>query len=141
MAVLSLMTACGQRVVSLWPQPDNLYLQQQSAVPPAIPVLDTIGLSQLNLFQSPQTSGPAAFRVGAISEASSQLRNAPISTLNARLTGLLSGPHGMAVIQYANNQSTYTLGDTLAGEVKLIRIFNDRIVISRRGQYEALLLD
>jgi type II secretory pathway component PulC len=54
---------------------------------------------------------------------------------------VLSGPQGIAIIEHNKRQISLTPGDPLAGEAELVRIFADRIIISRRGHYEALLLD
>uniref|UniRef100_UPI0035C6F0AB type II secretion system protein N n=1 Tax=Serratia quinivorans TaxID=137545 RepID=UPI0035C6F0AB len=137
---LLLLVACGQRLWALWPQAISVSRPPVPAASVPAP-LDVAALQQLALFQTPSNNGPAAFRVGAIDLSSPQLRNAPISTIKARLTGVISGSRGIAVVEFANRQGSYGPGDTLAGEAELVRIFSDRIIISRRGQYEALPLN
>jgi general secretion pathway protein C len=140
-ASLILLVALGFRLHALWPQPEIQNLPLPVSISPEFPQLDTTALEKLTLFRPPEAKGPAAFRIGAIDEDSPLLRNAPPSTLNARLVGVLSGPHGIAIVERASRQGSYSRGDALTDQVNLVRIFNDRIVISHRGQYEALLLD
>ncbi|BEM57045.1 hypothetical protein SME22J_09060 [Serratia marcescens] len=140
-ATLLLLAACGHRLWAMWPQPMPPIRPPASVAPPVATPLDIAALAQVTLFQPPPPGGPAAFRVGTLDPSSPQLRAAPLSALNARLTGVISGPRGLAVVEIANRQSSYGLGDTLAGEAEVVRLFSDRIIISRRGQYEALPLN
>ncbi|HCK00071.1 MAG TPA: hypothetical protein DHV72_08595 [Serratia grimesii] len=141
LATLVLLAALGLRLHGLWPPSEMLIQPPPVAESAVVPRLDTASLAKLSLFRTPVASGPLEFRIGTIAVGSPLLRNAPQSSLNARLVGVLNGPQGIAVVEHANRQSSYSRGDALAGEAELVRIFNDRIIISRQGQYEALLLD
>jgi len=140
LATLLLLAVFGYRVQLMWPQPPHMPALPLPAIAPDVPRLDSAALANLHLFKPAQATGPSAFRVDAIDVASPQLRNAPLSLLDARLTGVLSGPQGIAVVEYAKRQNSYVAGDTLADQAKIVRIFSDRIIISRQGQYEALAL-
>lgn len=143
LTTLLLLAACGQRLLALWPQPVPEMAVRQTP-PDAAPLpLDTAALAKLTLFAAPAATvenGPRAFRVGILPPDSPRLRDAPPSLLNARLTGVLSGPRGIAIVEQGGRQQSYGPGDRLATNTELIRIFHDRIIISRQGQYESLLL-
>lgn len=144
LATLLLLVACGQRLLALWPQPaPEMAVRQTPPLISATPPLDTASLAKLALFSAPAAAvenGPLAFRVGILSPDSPRLRDAPPTALKARLTGLLSGQRGIAIVEQSGRQQSYGPGDRLARNAELIRIFHDRIIISRQGQYESLLL-
>lgn len=145
LTTLLLLAACGQRLLALWPQPAREIAVRQTQVETTPPPLDSAALAKLTLFAAPAPAvavenGPLAFRVGVLSPDSPRLREAPPTLLKARLTGLLSGPRGIAIIEQGGRQQSYGPGDRLAANAELVRIFHDRIIISRQGQYESLLL-
>lgn len=139
-----MLVVCGQRVYALWTHDVVLPTPTRSNVISTEAVgyrLDTTALATLSLFQVPPTDSATAFRVGVIEPDSPLLIHAPESSLQARLTGVLSGLHGIAVVEYAGQQQSYLIGEKVAGEASVVRILNDRIIISHQGQYEALLLN
>ncbi|QBC03369.1 type II secretion system protein N [Enterobacter cloacae] len=110
-----------------------------ASIPPAV---DMQALATLKLFQqSSLTFKDNHFRVSVMKPDSPRLRDAPLTTLNARLTGVISGPEGIAIVEQEKTQRSYQPGEKLSAEASVVSIFNDRVIINHRGQYEALHLN
>ncbi len=71
-------------------------------------------------------------------------KHIPTTILNLRLVGILKATPNQAsqaVIDMGNrNEQVYRLNDLLPGHAKIIRIFNNSILILRNGQVERLSL-
>lgn len=70
---------------------------------------------------------------------------APKSNLNAHITGILASSDpamSLAIILHEGSQNTYNIGDVITGtRAKIKAIYPNRVIISRDGHEEALLLD
>jgi type II secretory pathway component PulC len=141
LVVLVLLVVCGQRLISLCSSSSEVSSTAHFAAQTEWKSMDSTVLARLDPFRPPTSFGPGSFRVGVIDISSPRLRDAPPSSLNAKLRGTLSGRQGIAVVEYAGQQGSYSIGDTLAGEAEVVRIFYDRIIINRRGQYESMVLN
>ncbi|OED41928.1 hypothetical protein ACH42_12820 [Endozoicomonas sp. (ex Bugula neritina AB1)] len=58
--------------------------------------------------------------------------------LRGALTGLDNKKYASAIIQGANQDKLYEVGDSLPGDVTLREVFSDHVVLSRGGQLETL---
>ncbi|MDZ7662385.1 type II secretion system protein GspC [Thiohalophilus sp.] len=68
---------------------------------------------------------------------------APKTRLNLRLTGILAiggDGQGVAIIARGNEQRVYTTGANLPGNAILKYVHRDRVILSRAGRFEMLLL-
>lgn len=72
------------------------------------------------------------------------LRQAPISALKLRITGLLASTdpsRAIAIMVKGNQQVSLGIGDsTPGGEAKIVAIFPDRLIVNYRGRNEAIPL-
>lgn len=68
----------------------------------------------------------------------------PKTILNLKLLGVLKATtksHSQAIIQVVGGEEkVYKLNDTIPGDAKIIRIFDDSILLLRQGQIERLTL-
>lgn len=71
-------------------------------------------------------------------------RNAPQSVLNLQLRGLLASgdpAEGFAIISDSEGrEEVYRVGAALPGDARVEEIYDDRVVISRAGEFESLRL-
>ncbi len=68
--------------------------------------------------------------------------DAPETTLNLTLMGLISGENGRVTIKNANNkQNSYGIGDEITDGVTLKSIFPEYIILSRKGKNERLTFE
>lgn len=72
-----------------------------------------------------------------------RLDNLPISSLNLVLNGVIaSGAGGYALISVnGQSQEPFAVGQTITGSAVLQAVYSDRVVISRNGALESLLLE
>ena len=75
-------------------------------------------------------------------EAKADNADIPKTKLNLVLRGALAGLHhkkyGSAIVQGANQDKLYEIGDSLPGGVILTEVFSDHVVLNRGGQFETL---
>jgi len=99
---------------------------------PAQPGFETVLISPYHLFGSFDRDGTSGHR------------NAPQSALNLQLRGLLASgdpDEGFAIISDSSGaEGVYRVGATLPGDATVEEIYNDRVVISRDGNFETLRL-
>jgi general secretion pathway protein C len=73
------------------------------------------------------------------------ITDAPKTSLSILLTGVVASTAeqmGLAVIESAGGQETYSLGDKIKGtSASLKEVYADRIIITNSGRYETLMLD
>ena len=78
------------------------------------------------------------------SDGASGHRDAPLSVLNLQIRGLLASgdpSEGFAIISDSSGaEGVYRVGATLPGDARVEEIYNDRVVISRDGNFETLRL-
>lgn len=91
-------------------------------------------ITSLNLFGNPPTTLSAE-----------QYDIPPDTTLNLELVGVFESTNNLKsiamIITEGNLAKAYSVGDTLPGGLKLIKVDTDRIVISRTGIHETLRFD
>ena len=93
-------------------------------------------IANLNLFGEPSASAPGALDLEDIP---------PDTTLNLELVGVFQAnepAESIAIIATKGKPAQpYKIGDTVPGNVKLVEVYVDRVVISRAGTYETLRFD
>lgn len=70
--------------------------------------------------------------------------NAPETRLDLSLKGILSSGaegRGAAIIDTGNQQKVFLAGAELPGDAVLVQVQNDRVILSRAGNYEMLRLE
>jgi type II secretory pathway component PulC len=88
-----------------------------------------------------KAEGESPYRVGEHLPDNDTLYKAPLSKISARLTGVIDGEKGIAIINNGGKQSSYYCGDNIGQGLKLVKIFSDRIIIINNDHYEALILN
>jgi general secretion pathway protein C len=99
--------------------------------------LDINQLTSYHLFGNPNTTQAASI--------SDQI-NAPVSRLKLKLRGVYATSDDLlasAMIEAKNKQDNYQIGDKLPGAagLKLHSIQSDRVIMSRGGKFETLLIE
>ncbi len=101
-------------------------------MPGQLPVVATVDISVYHLFGKFDNSNTIRHR------------DAPQSALNLQLRGLLASGdpnEGFAIISDSEGtEGVYRVGAGLAGNARVEEIYNDRVVISRDGNFESLRL-
>lgn len=121
------------------------YLQPRKNIISEIVATKSTKLNELNinqltsyhLFGNPKTTTKAAL--------SNQI-NAPVSRLKLKLRGVYATADDIlasAMIEAKNKQEIYQIGDNLPGAagLKLHSIISDRVIMSRGGKFETLLIE
>lgn len=139
--VLLLAWLFAQLSWQVLPAPSYSILPNTSA---AAPVAGSapVNLSSLTLhplFGKADAQPQAAVITQAVTEA-------PKTTLNVKLTGLVAVPAnpqaGSAIIEHRGKEATYAVGDALEGtRAKLHQVLEDRVLLEQSGRYETLMLD
>lgn len=73
-----------------------------------------------------------------------QIIQAPETRLNLTLTGIVAsndGRESRALIQNAQGERPYAIGDTIVDQVKLHAIYTNRVILDRGGRFETLTLE
>lgn len=82
---------------------------------------------------------------GAEQVAAQPRDNVPQTTLNIRLVGVTTASDpslSAAIIEQANNQSTYVIDETIASSRAVVKeIYPDRIILENNGRLETLLME
>ncbi|MFQ6292687.1 type II secretion system protein N [Yersinia enterocolitica] len=103
-------------------------------------------LQQLKLFDTATVAEvSSSFRVGTMLPDDALLRNAPISTIDVTLRGILTSSDrekSIAIMEKNQIQNSYGNEDLLPDlKARIVRIFADRVIIDNQGNYEAVLLN
>lgn len=139
--VLLLAWLLAQLSWQVLPVPSYSILPNTSAAAPvngSAPVsLSALALHPL--FGKADAQPQAAVITQAVTEA-------PKTTLNVKLTGLVAVPAnpqaGSAIIEHRGKEATYAVGDALEGtRAKLHQVLEDRVLLEQSGRYETLMLD
>lgn len=139
--VLLLAWLLAQLSWQLLPVPAYNMLPSTAAAVPAngsVPV-SLSALTEHPLFGKADKQSPAAV-------VTQQVTEAPKTTLNVKLTGLVAIPAnpqaGSAIIEHRGKEATYAVGDALEGtRAKLHQVLDDRVLLEQNGRYETLMLD
>ena len=159
LAALWLISALANLVWSLLPAPETpatpativnpLQGAVQGGQRPAIKINELVNW---NLFGTPDMKIPAADSAAAQSSAARPAGElagiedgAGETRLSLRLQGVIASgvpQAARAIIEHQKTQQQYALGDKLpvSGQVKLVKIMADRVVLDNGGKYELLLL-
>jgi len=94
--------------------------------------------------QTSAIDGKERFRIGQSVDDDTLLLAAPRAKIRDSLVGILTSSNmekNMVIIESAGKQTSYGLGDRIAGKFSVIRVFPDRVVINENGFYAALMLE
>jgi len=118
-------------------QPRSVVVLGQSASQTKTPVFNTRKLKSYQLF--------GTIEAKQTPDQSSQI-NAPITRLKLKLRGVYSASDDNlagAMIEAQNKQQVYRIGQSLPGAsgLKLHQIMPDRVIMSRNGKFETLMIE
>ena len=140
LAILYLLVQFGW---SIWafiqPRPViNVSTVAESHNKESITVLNVRQLMAINLFGDSKASN--------LDEVDSNVLNAPVTRLKLKLRGVYSAEDEQlagAMIEAQNKQDVYRIGASLPGAsgLKLYKIMSDRVIMSRSGKFETLLIE
>lgn len=140
-ALFALICFFVVKALMVWLNPSSVWKAPQAAI--------VSGGSPVNA-QSLQKSINVKFdpfhrnkpKTAVIEEPVDKGEDAPETTLNLTLTGLISGENGRVTIKNASNkQSSYGIGDEITNGVTLKSIFPEYVILSRSGKRERLTFE